>query len=82
PFLYAYQKNTTILNLPTYSYVDSLLTATCFSALYFQITRSINAWSLWITADIIYIPLFVYKGVGITALQDLIFLNLVYFTLR
>ncbi|ORU65823.1 hypothetical protein ACC59_03990, partial [Francisella tularensis subsp. holarctica] len=34
------------------------------------------------TADIIYIPLFVYKGVGITAIQYLIFLNLVYFTLR
>ncbi|NDT34845.1 nicotinamide mononucleotide transporter [Francisella tularensis subsp. holarctica] len=82
PFLYAYQKNTTILNLPTYSYVDSFLTATCFSALYFQITRSINAWYLWITADIIYIPLFDYKGVGITAIQYLIFLNLVYFTLR
>ncbi|ALB01563.1 hypothetical protein ACH24_02170 [Francisella persica ATCC VR-331] len=82
PFLYASQKNAAILNLPAYCYVDCCLTATCFTALYFQITRSINAWYLWITADIIYIPLFIYKGAGITAIQYTIFLALVYLTLR
>ncbi|APC91633.1 MULTISPECIES: nicotinamide riboside transporter PnuC [Francisella] len=82
PFLYAYQKDAAISNLPAYSYVDCFLTATCFTALYFQITRSINAWYLWITADTLYIPLFIYKGAGITAIQYTIFLTLVCFTLR
>lgn len=82
PFIYTFQKQVSIFNLPGYSYIDCFLTGTCFTALYFQINRCINAWYLWITADAIYIPLFIYKGAGITAIQYSIFLTLVCFTLR
>ena len=82
PFIYALQKQTSVFTLPAYSYIDCILTGTCFAALYFQINRCINAWYLWITVDIIYISLFIYKGAGITALQYCVFLTLVCFTLR
>ena len=79
PFLYAHQKNLSVIELPTYSYVDSFVTAVSFAGVYLMIKRCIESWYLWAIADIISIPLFLYKGYGITAIQYTVFLVLVWF---
>ncbi|MED7789301.1 nicotinamide riboside transporter PnuC [Francisella sp. 19X1-34] len=79
PFLYALQKQVSVLNLPAYSYVDSFVTAISFAGIYLLIKRVIENWYLWALADIISVPLFIYKGYNITALQYAIFLVLVYY---
>ncbi|MGQ4001887.1 nicotinamide riboside transporter PnuC [Francisellaceae bacterium CB299] len=78
PFLYAHQKNLSVIELPTYSYVDSFVTAVSFAGVYLMIKRCIESWYLWAIADIISIPLFLYKGYGITAIQYTVFLVLVW----
>lgn len=45
---------------------------------YLLIKRAIESWYLWAIVDIIPIPLFIYKGYNVTALQYAIFLILVY----
>ena len=35
--------------------------------------RRIENWIFWIVADIISIPMYIYKGLGITSLQYLVF---------
>ena len=76
PLIYAYQKGLVVTQLPLYSFVDSFVTALSFAGVYLMIKRCIESWYLWAIADIVSIPLFIYKGYGITAIQFLIFFSL------
>ena len=76
PLIYAYQKGLVVTQLPLYSFVDSFVTALSFAGVYLMIKRYIESWYLWAIADIVSIPLFIYKGYGITAIQFLIFFSL------
>ena len=78
PLIYAYQKGLVVTQLPLYSFVDSFVTALSFAGVYLMIKRCIESWYLWAIADIVSIPLFIYKGYGITAIQFSIFLVLVW----
>lgn len=78
PFMYALQKQISLIDLPIYSFVDAFVTAISFSGVYLLIKRVIESWYLWAIADIVSIPLFIYKGYPITALQYAAFLLLVY----
>ncbi|KYW82671.1 nicotinamide riboside transporter PnuC [Francisella hispaniensis] len=78
PFIYALQKQTYIIDLPIYSFIDAFVTAISFAGAYLLIKRAIENWYLWAIADIISVPLFIYKGYNVTALQYAIFLILVY----
>ncbi len=55
------------------------MTGVAFSALYLEVQRSIESWYLWAIGNAVSIPLFIYKGYGITALQYCVFLVLVWF---
>ena len=56
--------------------LDSITTALSLTAMLLLARRKLENWIFWILADIIYIPLFIYKGLYITSVQYFIFLIL------
>lgn len=62
--------------LKTENYVDLVTSGLFFTAMWYMATKKIENWTLWIIADIITIPLYLYKGLGLLSLQYLIFLIL------
>ena len=56
--------------------LDSITTSLSLTAMLLLARRKLENWIYWIAADIIYIPLFFYKGLYIASLQYLVFLVL------
>lgn len=55
------------------NYIDVITSGIFFTAMYFMALKKIENWMLWIIGDIISIPLYAYRGLGILALQFVIF---------
>ena len=47
---------------------DALTTVLSLMAVWGQMKKKLESWYLWMLADIIYIPLYVYKGLSLTAI--------------
>ena len=56
--------------------IDSFTTSLSLTAMLLLARRKVENWLYWIIADIIYIPLFIYKGLYITSIQYFVFLYL------
>jgi nicotinamide mononucleotide transporter len=57
-------------------FIDAWTTSLFLIAMWLMARRSIEHWTFWITGNIISIPLYIWKGFGITAFQYLVFLIL------
>lgn len=55
------------------NYTDIITTSLFLVGMYFMAKRNIENWIFWIVADFICIPMMIYKGLGITAIQYIIF---------
>lgn len=59
-------------------YSDTLTTGIFFAAMWLMANKKIEHWWLWIIANTISVPLYLFKGLGFTALQYSLFLILAY----
>ncbi len=56
------------------NWLDVFTTAIFLVGMWFMAKRKIENWIFWIIGDIICIPMMIYKGLGITSLQYLVFI--------
>ncbi len=57
-------------------FFDGLTTALSLVATYGQSRKRLESWWIWIAADVIYVPLYLYKGLTLTAGLFVVFLGL------
>ncbi len=55
------------------NYIDVFTSGVFFTAMWFMANKKLENWTLWIFADLITIPLYAYRGLGMLSLQYLIF---------
>ena len=61
---------------------DGFTTALSLAAIYGQSRKYVESWWIWIAADVIYIPLYIYKHLWLTSVLYLVFLILCVIGLR
>ena len=55
------------------NYIDVVTSGIFFTAMWFMANKKIEHWMLWIIADLVTVPLYAYRGLGMLSLQYLIF---------
>lgn len=55
------------------NYIDIVTSGIFFTAMWYMANKKLENWILWIIADIITIPLYAYRGLGMLSLQYIIF---------
>lgn len=65
--------NLGLYHLDWANWLDIFITALLLIGMWLMAKRRIENWIFWIIADVISIPMYIYKGLGITSLQYLVF---------
>ncbi|GGE98348.1 nicotinamide riboside transporter PnuC [Flavobacterium limi] len=55
------------------NYIDMISSGIFFAGMWYMARKKIENWTLWIIGDIIVVPLYAYRGLGMLSLQYLIF---------
>jgi len=55
------------------NYIDIVTSGIFFTAMWYMANKKLENWTLWIIADIITIPLYAYRGLGMLSLQYIVF---------
>ena len=55
------------------NYIDIFASGIFFTGMWYMANKKLENWTLWIIGDIIVIPLYAYRGLGILSLQYIIF---------
>jgi len=55
------------------NYIDILTSGIFFTAMWFMALKKIENWVLWIIGDLIVVPLYAYRGLGMLSLQYILF---------
>ncbi len=55
------------------NYVDMISSGIFFAGMWYMARKKIENWTLWIIGDIIVVPLYAYRGLGMLSLQYIIF---------
>jgi nicotinamide mononucleotide transporter len=55
------------------NYIDIFTSGVFFTAMWYMALKKIESWILWIIGNSLVIPLFAYRGLGLIALQYVIF---------
>jgi nicotinamide mononucleotide transporter len=55
------------------NYIDILASGIFFTGMWYMAIKKIENWILWIIGDIIVVPLYAYRGLGMLSLQYIIF---------
>src|SRR5690606_6991145 len=53
--------------------IDIFLSGIFFTAMWYMALKKIESWTLWIIGDIIAVPLYAYRGLGMLSLQYVFF---------
>lgn len=61
------------------NYIDILSSGIFFTGMWYMARKKIENWTLWIIGDAIVVPLYIYRGLGMLALQYIIFTVLAIF---
>ncbi|MFV0566370.1 MAG: nicotinamide riboside transporter PnuC [Flavobacteriaceae bacterium] len=59
--------------LETANYIDVVTSGIFFTAMWYMATKKLENWTLWIIGDIITVPLYAYRGLGMLSFQYLLF---------
>lgn len=59
--------------METANYIDIFTSGLFFTAMWYMATKKLENWTLWIIGDIITVPLYAYRGLGMLSFQYLIF---------
>ncbi|TCK65099.1 nicotinamide mononucleotide transporter [Winogradskyella wandonensis] len=60
-------------NIEIPNYIDIFTSGVFFTAMWYMANKKLENWTLWIIGDLITIPLYAYRGLGMLSLQYLIF---------
>lgn len=55
------------------SYIDTFTSGIFFTAMWYMANKKLENWTLWVFADLITVPLYASRGLGMLSLQYLIF---------
>lgn len=81
-FWLALGRSTAMLPGVALPYLDAALATLSLVAQWMMTRKILENWVLWIVADIVYVPMYVYKGLPVTAALYAIFLGLAVLGLR
>jgi len=59
--------------IATDNWIDILLSGVFFTAMWYMANKKIENWTLWIIGDMVAVPLYAYRGLGMLSLQYVFF---------
>ena len=66
-----YTFNSTEIKIP--NYIDMFTSGIFFTAMWLMANKKLESWVFWIIGDVITVPLYAYRGLGMLSLQYIIF---------